>query len=125
MHKVIPAYLYVDNRPFIKLPGREYVQIYLAAGQHEIRVSYSRDCELTTHEAIQVIISEPGHTQYLEIVPGFGGMAWLFCSPFQLVPFPGIGSTIAIVPQSETAAQGSMGKAINEELAVTRQFDAE
>lgn len=123
VHRPIPARIHVDGDPFLRLLGGEYVQIHLAEGRHEIRVEYSRDCELVTPDAIQTLQLQPGQIVYLEIVPGFGDMSWIFCSPFQLVPFPMPGSRVELFLQAEEVAREHMGKALDDELLKARRID--
>lgn len=98
------------------------MQIYLSSGQHDIKVEYHRDCELTTPEAERTVSLDHGHVIYLEVVPGFGGMTWIFCSPFQLVPIPMIGSAVELFLKEEGYALKRMGKPLDEELLKTRRI---
>jgi hypothetical protein len=123
LHRPIPASIHVDGEPFIRLLGGEYVQIYLPEGRHEIRVEYSRDCELVTADAIQTLQLKPGQIVYLEILPGFGDMSWIFCSPFQLVPFPMPGSRVELFLQAQEVARERMGKTLDDELLKARRID--
>ena len=98
------------------------MQIYLPGGQHEIKVEYYRDCELSIPEAGKKVVLEQDHVLYLEVVPGFGGMTWIYCSPYQLVPFPMIGSAVELFLREEENARKQLGKAIDEELLKTRRI---
>ncbi len=120
--KPIPALIHIDGAPFARLLGGEYIKIYLSGGQHGIEVKYYRDCELEIAKAVQTIILTPQQTLYLQIVPSFGGMTWIFCSPFQLVPIPMIGSAVKLFLREEEDALGDMGKAVDEELLKTRRI---
>lgn len=122
LDKPVPARIYIDGYPFIRLLGGEYVRIYLPDGLHEIKVKYSRDCEMTTPEAIQAIGLRPDHVHYLEIVPGLGGMTWVYCSPFQGVPIPMTGSEVELLLKHEEDARKHLGKAVDEELLKTRRI---
>lgn len=124
LNRPIPARIYIDGHPFIKLFGGEYVQVYLADGSHEIRVEYYRDCEMSTSGATQTLTPGSGHVDYLEVVPGIGRMTWIYCGPFQLVPYPApmLGSDVQLVLENEEAAIKQMGKAVDEELIRIRRI---
>ena len=122
LHRPIPVHLHVDGDPFIRLLGGEFVQIYLPGGRHEISVEYSRDCELATHRATQEMLLQAGQVLYLEVVPGFGEMSWIFCSPFQLVPFPMPGSRVELLMNDGEDARKDMGREINEDLLPARRI---
>lgn len=121
-HRPIPARIHIDGVPFMRLLGGEYVQIYLPGGPHEIGVEYSRDCELVTHAAAQAMLLQPGQVLYLEIVPSFGDLTWIYCSPFQLVPFPMPGSSVELFLKAEDDARKNLGKAVEGELLLRRRI---
>ena len=122
INKPIPARIHIDGSPFARILGGEYMEIYLSSGQHEIKVEYYRDCELKIPVAVKTIILKQDQALYLEVVPGFGVMTWIFCSPFQLVPFPMIGSTVELFVIDEEDALKHMGKVVDEELLKVRRI---
>lgn len=123
IHKPIPANIFIDKQPFVFLKGAEYVQVYLSEGTHEIVVEFYRPCEnINTKKWVKTILLEPEHIRYLEIVPGFGGMSWVWCSPMQLVPFPFIGSKVELFMRDAEDARKNMGKEITEDLMNTRRI---
>lgn len=120
IHKPIGASVYIDKQPFVRLKGGEYVQIYLPNGKHKIGFIYHRDCE-NIKKWERTIALESGEVYYLEVVPGFGGMAWVYCSPLQGVPFPFIGSKIELFMRKEGEAQRNLGEEITKDLMKTRR----
>lgn len=122
VHKPISANIYIDKQPFVSLKGAEYVQVYLSEGTHEIVVEFYRPCEnINSKKWAKTILSEPDHVLYLEIVPGFGGMSWIWCSPMQLVPFPFVGSKVDLFMRGAEEARKNMGNEITEELIKSRR----
>ena len=117
--------IYVDRKPFVTLHEKEYVQIYLTAGKHEIMVE-SHPAGVRKLRRAKILVLQEKHPVYLDIAQRYDGASVCWGLYYFIpIPFPCPGEEFYMLLKTKADAQKSMETVVDKELFKARRVKSQ